>query len=70
MGVVIARKARFLNSRHLIYGAKMKKIFFSIVAMMVISLVSAAWGSEGNDRAIQRIDDLSHQSGKLGRYRA
>jgi len=48
----------------------MKKIIFCLIALLIFSLctMAGAWNDSG--RAIKVVKDLSHDSGKLGTYRA
>ena len=48
----------------------MKKTIFCVVALIVFSLGSMSVALEDGDRALRVVADLSHDSGKLGTYRA
>jgi len=48
----------------------MKRIVFCVLTLLGFSLWTLALAKDDEARAIKRIQDLSHQSGKLGTYRA
>ena len=48
----------------------MKRIVFFVIILFGFSLWTPALAKDDETRAIKRIQDLSHRSGKLGIYQA